>query len=92
MNDVDNGIRKNETFIVKDFDDEYIYLEDEIKIKISKLHNYFILGYCITTYKSQGDTYKGKIVIFESNKMFDDVRHIYTAITRTDKYSNLIFM
>tara|TARA_R110002050_G_scaffold178858_1_gene312104 strand:- start:362 stop:3817 length:3456 start_codon:yes stop_codon:yes gene_type:complete len=146
MNDVDNGIRKNETFIVKDFDDKYIYLttdekyselnddieytklydammdslkkrasgclvdtpeatawsdyitannikiENPIIIKIDKLHNYFILGYCITTYKSQGDTYKGKIVIFESNMMFDDVRHIYTAITRTDKYSNLIFM
>lgn len=144
ISDSNLNIRKNETYIVKDFDDENICLttdekyselnddieyvrlftamadskrsnswlvdtpeakalsdyimannikiENPIIIKREKLHKYFILGYCITTYKSQGDTYKGQINIFESNKMFDDKRHIYTAMTRTDKFSNIKFM
>lgn len=99
INDTKKNIRKNESYIVNNFDSESINLtlldageENELTITISELHKYFILGYCITTYKCQGDTYKGSIVIFESRKMFDDKRHIYTAMTRTNKFENITFM
>jgi hypothetical protein len=84
-------IRKNETLIVDKFDDENIYIGEKT-IPISKLHKMFILGYAITTYKAQGDTYKGMINIFECGKLMEDKRYLYTAITRATKYENVNFM
>ena len=84
-------IRKNETLIVDKFDDDNIYIGEKV-IPINKLHNTFILGYAMTTYKSQGDTYDGLINIFECDKLMKDKRFLYTAITRTRKFKNVNFM
>ena len=46
----------------------------------------------MTTYKSQGDTYDGIIIIFECDKLMEDKRFLYTAITRTRKFSNINIM
>ncbi len=93
VNDCDLGMVKNEILTILKYDDDMIYFKEiEGSIKKDKIHDYFILGYAITTYKSQGDTCQGNVIIFESDKMFEDVRHIYTAITRAVKYDNLTFM
>lgn len=84
-------IRKNETLTVDKFDDKNIYIGDKV-ISIDKLHKTFILGYAMTTYKSQGDTYKGLINIFECDKLMEDKRFLYTAITRATKYENVTIM
>ncbi len=84
-------IRKNETLIVDDFDDYNVYIGDKI-IPINKLHNTFILGYAMTCYKAQGDTYDGLINIFECDKLMEDKRFLYTAITRTRKFENVNIM
>lgn len=84
-------IRKNETLIVDKFDDKNIYIGEKV-IPIDKLHKTFILGYAMTTYKSQGDTYDGLINIFECYKLMEDKRFLYTAITRTRKFENVNFM
>ena len=84
-------IRKNETLIVDKFDDENIYIGDKV-IPINKIHKTFILGYAKTTYKSQGDTYDGIINIFECDKVMEDKRFLYTAITRTRKFENINIM
>mgnify|MGYP003630293586 CR=1 FL=1 len=84
-------IRKNETLIVDKFDDKNIYIGDKV-IPVDKIHKTFILGYAMTTYKSQGDTYKGLINIFEYDIIMQDKRFLYTAITRATKYNNVNFM
>ncbi len=84
-------IRKNETLIVDKFDDKNIYIGEKV-IPIDKLHKTFILGYAMTTYKSQGDTYDGLINIFECDKLMEDKRFLYTAITRTRKFENVNIM
>lgn len=84
-------IRKNETLIVDDFDEKNVNVSGRI-IPIDKLHKLFILGYAMTTYKSQGDTYDGLVNIFECGKLMKDKRFLYTAITRTRKFENVNIM
>eukprot|EP00960_Hanusia_phi_P054420 762651-Hanusia_phi.AAC.2 len=62
----------NESFIVTAFDDKQIHLytirEDEphyIEIEISKFIETFALNYCCTIHKSQGETIKDKITIYD---------------------------
>ena len=84
-------IRKNETLIVDRFDDENIYIGEKV-IPITRLHQLFILGYAITCYKAQGDTYDGVINIFEIEKLMVDKRFLYTAVTRTRNFKNINLM
>ena len=84
-------IRKNETLIVDRFDDENIYIGEKV-IPIPRLHTLFILGYAITCYKAQGDTYDGVINIFETEKLMEDKRFLYTAVTRTRNFKNINLM
>ena len=52
-------------------------------------------GYCITTHKSQGSNYKvvfvdmENIITFNKNKK-ESYRCLYTAVTRTSKYLNIL--
>ena len=91
VNNTKYELRKNETLILNDFDSENLYFENELTIPIEKLHSYFILGYCITAYKSQGDTYDGNVNLFDLWFLQKDKRYLYTSITRTTKFNNLTF-
>ncbi len=81
-----------EKFIVSYFDEDNVYLYNErpdedgnpemynIEVELNEFQNYFLLNYCITTHKSQGDTIDKPYNIYDWEKM--DVKMRYTAITR----------
>lgn len=56
-------------------------------INVEIFNNYFIMAYCITVHKSQGDTIEEKFNIYEYEKMSKKMR--YTAITRATEINNI---
>jgi hypothetical protein len=58
-----------------------------ISIDKNKFHNYFLLNYCTTTHKAQGDTIDENINIYDWDAMNKKLR--YTAITRVKKMSQV---
>jgi ATP-dependent exoDNAse (exonuclease V) alpha subunit len=48
------------------------------------------MNYIGTTHKSQGDTYDGKICLFDYNKLVSNKHIIYTACSRATKFENVI--
>lgn len=84
----------NEPFIIKDIDENKLTAvsqrvggDNEIEINIEDFHKLFLMGYCVTAHKSQGETVDGRINIFDWGIM--DKRLKYTAITRTTKKENV---
>lgn len=84
----------NETFKIKNVNNEQLTAvsqraegEHEITIKTEEFHKMFLMGYCVTAHKSQGETIDGKINIYDWDLM--DKRLKYTAITRTTKKQNV---
>ena len=63
---------------------EMIY---SITIKKNKFHKYFLLNYCTTTHKAQGDTIDEDINIYDWDKMNKKLR--YTAITRVKNINQI---
>jgi hypothetical protein len=82
----------NEKFIVEDFDDEYIFLSSDrpdengeiykhkIDVKIEELQKKFLLNYCSTTHKSQGETISENFTIYDFDFMSKKCK--YTALSR----------
>ena len=100
--DGDNILFANsETFNVGNIDNEYISLccerpdengEKEIYIydcPIEDFRDYFVLNYCSTTHKSQGETIKEKYTIYDWDFMTTKIK--YTALSRAVKYENVYF-
>ena len=100
--DGDNVLFANsETFNVGEIDNEYISLycerpdengEKEIYIydcPIEDFRDYFLLNYCSTTHKSQGETITEKYTIYDWNCMTTKIK--YTALSRAIKYENVYF-
>lgn len=56
-------------------------------IDVETFNDYFIMAYCITVHKSQGDTIDGKFNIYEYGRMSEKMR--YTAITRATEKNNI---
>lgn len=84
----------NECFTVKEIKDNSLTASNdrnEIEIKLDEFHKYFLMGYCSTAHKSQGETIDGHINIFDWGIMDKHLK--YTAITRTTKkqYVHIIF-
>jgi len=84
----------NETFKIKSVDEKQLVAvsqrvegENEIIIKTEEFHKVFLMGYCLTAHKSQGETINGRINIYDWGIM--DKRLKYTAITRTTKKENV---
>ena len=100
--DGDNILFANsETFNVGNIDNEYISLccerpdengEKEIYIydcPIEDFRDYFLLNYCSTTHKSQGETITEEYTIYDWDGMTTKIK--YTALSRAVKYENVYF-
>ena len=100
--DGDNILFANsETFNVGNIDNEYISLccerpdengEKEIYIydcPIEDFRDYFLLNYCSTTHKSQGETITEEYTIYDWDCMTTKIK--YTALSRAIKYENVYF-
>lgn len=82
----------NEKFILDGYDNEFLYLSSErpneegdqiihkIDIKINDIHKYFLLNYCSTTHKAQGETITENFTIYDFNLMSKKCK--YTALSR----------
>ena len=100
--DGDNILFANsETFNVGNIDNEYISLccerpdekgEKEMYIydcPIEDFRDYFLLNYCSTTHKSQGETITEEYTIYDWDGMTTKIK--YTALSRAVKYENVYF-
>jgi hypothetical protein len=100
--DGDNILFANsETFNVGNIDNEYISLccerpdengEKEIYIydcPIEDFRDYFLINYCSTTHKSQGETITEEYTIYDWDGMTTKIK--YTALSRAVKYENVYF-
>jgi hypothetical protein len=89
------GIVNSEEFLVKCWSDEKIYISreeggEDLEIDTDDFHDYFVPNYCSTTHKSQGATYKGKVILWDWNRMITNKKVVYTACSRATKLENLV--
>lgn len=85
----------NEKFTLDKYDNEYIYLSSDrpddngdifkhkIDVKIEDIHKNFLLNYCSTTHKSQGETITENFTIYDFNSMSKKCK--YTALSRAKR-------
>jgi hypothetical protein len=85
----------NEKFILNGYDNKYLFLSSErpdeegeiiihkIDIDINQIHNYFLLNYCSTTHKAQGETITENFTIYDFNFMSKKCK--YTALSRAKR-------
>lgn len=90
----------NEKFILDGYDNEYLYLSSErpneegesfkhkIDIKFNDIHKYFLLNYCSTTHKAQGETIRENFTIYDFNLMSNKCK--YTALSRAKSAEQII--
>mgnify|MGYP003673980866 FL=1 len=84
----DKIFKKNETAFIKELKEaSFIIEKDEIDYEFiyENFHKEFLLGYATTIHKSQGDSLRGEVNIFDTklmNEWLKDKRCIYTALTR----------
>jgi hypothetical protein len=90
----------NEKFILDGYDNDFLFLSSErpneegdqiiheIDIKINDIHKYFLLNYCSTTHKAQGETIKEKFTIYDFNLMSKKCK--YTALSRAKSAEQII--
>jgi ATP-dependent exoDNAse (exonuclease V) alpha subunit len=77
------------------FDEEKIVLSrdeggDDVEIATEDFHNYFLANYASTAHKSQGATYKGKVILWDFDRMAEDKKLCYTACSRATALENLV--
>jgi len=92
----------NECYTITEIDNKFITCEnirpDEegnpekhiIKIKIKDFHHNFLVNYCATTHKSQGETIAEDITIWDWDRMSTKLK--YTAMSRVKLPSQINFM
>lgn len=84
----------SEEFVIECFDDNEVVLSNIdnnlIYMEHNELISYFDLNYIGTTHRSQGDTYNGKVCLFDYNKIKSDKHIIYTACSRATKFENVV--
>jgi len=94
-NTTELGIVNSEEFMVSWFDEEKIVLSrdeggDDVEIATEDFHNYFLANYASTAHKSQGATYKGKVILWDFDRMVEDKKLCYTACSRATALENII--
>jgi hypothetical protein len=91
----DGTLLKNVIYEVVDWNEtDLIVMKNDVPIttELKDIHKNFILGYVMTTHKSQGDTIDTKIQLAEIESMKDDNRLIYTALTRATNFENIVLV
>jgi hypothetical protein len=94
-NTIELGIVNSEEFMVSWFDDEKIVLSrdeggDDVEIATEDFHNYFLANYASTAHKSQGATYKGKVILWDFDRMTENKKLCYTACSRATALENIV--
>lgn len=94
-NTTELGIVNSEEFMVSWFDEEKIVFSrdeggDDVEIATTDFHNYFLANYASTAHKSQGATYKGKVILWDFDRMAEDNKLCYTACSRATSLKNIV--
>jgi hypothetical protein len=88
------NIMNNELFKVKQINDEDIEVVNDMKqcIKVLKkdFHKLFLLAFCITTHKSQGDTIDERYCIYEFERFSSRMKYVATSRATKYEYINII--
>ena len=85
-------ILNSETFVVKSIDSKNITVCDDdriVKVSIENFHKYFYLGFCITIYASQGETFDNKYTIYDWNFSHFCKKAKYVALSRATNIKNI---
>lgn len=92
-------LAKNESVTVTMLGESNYLIENESgvthELPYDKFHTDCILGYATTIHKSQGDTVKGRLNIFDLEFITDwlkDKRALYTALSRATNIENIRIM
>lgn len=90
------NILNSERFVVKAFDDKFVTLEkhgheDEeyFEIPLTKFQKHFYLGFCLTVYASQGETFSEPYTIYNWNWSMFSKEAKYVAISRSTCLENI---
>jgi ATP-dependent DNA helicase PIF1 len=84
------NIVKNEIYKVEELETDKIKINGEFYTN-EEISNNFTLSYAISVYKSQGQTYKQKVIIHDIKKLTQDKRFIYTASSRATNIKNISY-
>jgi 5-methylcytosine-specific restriction protein A len=89
------GVFNSQSYKVIKFDDINVTVESKatdeyLEIDREKFTIFFYPSYCMTTHKSQGDTFDDMYTIWEWEKMTKELR--YVALTRGTQMSNINIM
>jgi len=87
-------VLNSEKFIIEKINGDSITIKDDFReITFDKciFHKYFYLGFCITLHSSQGETFKQKYTIYDSNNYFFNERAMYVALSRATEIKNIQF-
>ena len=87
INDKDIEIYKNVEYLVKGYDDDFVYIND-MKIEIKNVIKSLELGYAMTIHKSQGSTINNKYIIYQWNLL--DKKLKYVALSRGKTINKII--
>ena len=92
----DLGVAKNEMMEICEIDNNTVSflrerdgVTDIITDDIENFHKRYLLGYCVTIHKSQGDTIHGRVNIYDWNHVKKYNRVAYTAVTRATAFANI---
>jgi hypothetical protein len=81
-----------EKFILINYTDETFTLQGytDITLPIEDFAEYFVVNYCSTTHKCQGETYAEKVILWDWDRMKRNKKIAYTACSRSVNYNNLL--
>jgi hypothetical protein len=91
-NSKDLDLVNGEKFILINYTDETFTLQGhtDITLPIRKFAEYFVVNYCSTAHKCQGETYTEKVILWDWERMKQNKKIAYTACSRSVNYNNLL--
>lgn len=90
--DIENGtsFANNEEFIITKIEGDKIYFDNDCFVEKDSFQNLFNVAYCITTHKSQGQSYDFPYTIHEWNKFSDCMKYVALSRSKNIKHINII--
>ena len=87
------SIFNNEIYRVEKINQNSIIVKNEmneVEIDIKNISRTFNIAYCITTHKSQGQTFNEPYTIYEWDKMDSTLRYVALSRSTEKQYINII--